>query len=126
MYTDLLIKIKNAQKAKKETVKTAYSGMDLAIAQILAENKFIESAEKKGRMPKRIIEIKLKYKDGGGIIEEIKFVSKPSRRIYAGYRDLKKVRQGYGLGVISTPQGIMSFKDARKAKVGGVILFEIW
>lgn len=127
MYTDLLTKIKNAQKARKENLKVIYSSMDFAVAQILAANKFIESAEKKGRMPKRIIEMRLKYNDKGlGMIEEIKFVSKASRRLYSGYRNLKKVRQGYGVGIVSTPRGIMTYDEARRAKVGGEILFEIW
>lgn len=127
MYTDLLTKIKNAQKAKKESIKTTYSSPDLAIAQLLANLKFIEAVEKRGRLPKRILEVTLKYdKDGRGAIEVIKFVSKPSRRLYAGYKELRKVRQGYGAGVISTPKGIMTYDGARKAKVGGERLFEIW
>ena len=126
MYTDLLIKIKNAQQAKKESIKTAYSKMDLVIAEILAANKYIKSVEKKGRMPKRAIEIKLRYVDGQGTISGLKFISKPSRRIYVGYKTLRPVRQGYGLGVISTPNGIMTTRNAKKAKVGGQLLFEIW
>lgn len=125
MYTDLLIKIKNAQNADKEYFKTVYSKMDLAVAEILVANHYIESVEKKGRMPARVLEIKLN-KSGGRKINEVKFISKPSRRIYAGFKDLKSVRQGYGLGVISTSRGLMTTKDAKKLKIGGQLLFEIW
>ena len=126
MYTDLLIKIKNAQQAKKESLKTSYSKMDLAIAEILAANKYVEAVEKKGRLPKRAIEIKLKYENGEGAISGIKFISRPSRKIYTGYKDLRSVRQGYGLGVISTSRGLMTVKEAKKSRVGGQFLFEIW
>lgn len=122
MYIDLLIKIKNAQKAGHESLKTYYSKMDLAIAEILAVHKYIAGVEKKGRMPKRTLEIRL----GNNPIDDIKVVSRPSKKVYIGYKDLKTVRQGYGLGVISTSKGIMTTKEAKKHKVGGQLLFEIW
>jgi len=127
MYFDLLTKIKNAQAVKKESIKMPYSNMDMKIAEILAANKFVESVEKKGRLPKRIIEVKLKYEaDGHNGITDVKFLSTPSRRLYAGYRTFRPVRQGYGLSVVSTPKGIMTGAEARKEKVGGTLLFEVW
>lgn len=126
MYIDILIQIKNAQNAKKESVKVPFSNMDLAVLEVLEKNKFVESVAKKGRMPKRIIEVRLAYKDGQGAIHGIKFYSKPSRRLYSGYKSIKLVRQGFGLAVLSTPKGIMDGKEARKQKVGGQLLFEIW
>lgn len=126
MYIDLLTKIKNAQQARKETLKVYYSNMDMAIADILVKENYIESAAKKGRVPKRVIEIKLKYKDKEGAITGVRFLSKPSRRLYAGYNDLRLIKQGYGTALISTPKGIMTYKEARRQKLGGEILFEIW
>jgi len=126
MYIDLLTKIKNAQAAEKEGLKVNYSNMDFVIAELLAEHKFIEGVSKKGRMPKRIMEIKLKYNDKRGVIRGVRFISKPSREIYIGYKEIKPVRQGYGLSVISTSKGIMSGKKAKKIKLGGQLLFEIW
>ncbi|MCX6702847.1 MAG: 30S ribosomal protein S8 [Candidatus Wolfebacteria bacterium] len=126
MYTDFLIKIKNAQAVKKESIKVPFSKMTGAIAEILLRKNLLESVEKKGRAPKKILEIKLKYKDGVGAISGLKFVSKPSRKIYAGYEDLKPVRHNFGFSVISTPKGILSGAEARKEKVGGELLFEIW
>jgi small subunit ribosomal protein S8 len=126
MYHDLLTKIHNAQRAKKATVKVPFSNLDMAVAEILAAKGFVATATKKGRMPKRIIEIELKYVGEEGAISGIRFVSVPSRRIYAGYEDLRKVRQGYGTAIISTPAGLMTTGEARKKKVGGQLLFEIW
>lgn len=126
MYTDLLTKLKNAQAVKKESIKIPYSNMDFAVAELLAKHKFIEEAAKKGRMPKRVLELKLKYKNGQGAIQGVRFLSKPSRRLYAGYKEIKPVRQGYGLLALSTPKGILDGKTAKKEKVGGQLLFEIW
>jgi small subunit ribosomal protein S8 len=126
MYTDLLTKIKNAQAVKKESLKVPYSNADFAVSELLAKHKFIEEAAKKGRMPKRVLELKLKYQNGQGAIQGVRFLSKPSRRLYAGYKEIKPVRQGYGLLALSTPKGILDGKTAKKEKVGGQLLFEIW
>jgi len=125
-YIDLITRIKNAQAVKKESLKLPFSNMDLAVAEILARRGYVDDAQKKGRLPKRVIEIKLKYENGQGVISGVKIISRPSRRIYAGYQELRPVKQGYGLGVISTSQGIMTYSDAHKAKLGGQRLFEIW
>lgn len=126
MYHDLLIRIKNGQAVKKERVKAPYTKMDEAIANLLVKYNYLAAASKKGRNPKRILEIELKYENGKGVISGVKFISTPSRRLYAGYRGIKKVKQGYGLAVVSTPKGIMTGSEARKQKVGGELLFEIW
>jgi small subunit ribosomal protein S8 len=127
MYTDLLTRIRNAQAAKKKAVKVPFSRTDLEIAELLVVKKYLSSVEKKGRMPRRVLEIELRYNESGaGAISDVRFVSVPSRRIYAGYRELRLVRQGYGHAVLTTPKGIMTAQDARKQKVGGQILFEIW
>jgi len=126
MYTDLLTKLKNAQAVKKESIKMPYSNMDYAVAEVLVAKKFLDSAFKKGRMPKRVLDLKLKYKDGKGVIEGLKILSKPSRRLYIGYKEIKPVRQGYGLLMLSTPKGVMDGKSAKKQKLGGQLLFEIW
>jgi len=111
---------------KKEDVKTLYNNMDLVIAELLVKHKFIGDVAKKGRMPKRVLDIKLKYVDGKGAIQGVKFLSKPSRAMYTGYAEIRPIRQGYGLLVLSTPKGIMDGKQAKKAKLGGQLLFEIW
>ena len=126
MYTDLLIKVKNAQKARKEMVKSAYSNFDYAIAEILAKNNYVDSVSKKGRMPKRVMEIKLKYANNKGAINGLRILSTSSRRLYVGYEKLRPIKQGYGLVVLSTSKGLMTGQEARKSKLGGQLLFEIW
>lgn len=123
MYIDLLIRIKNAQAARRETLKVRYSKMDAAVAEILKARGFLKQVEVKGRAPKKIIEI---IPNPERPIQGIKLLSKPSRRLYGGYRELQRVKGGYGLLVLSTPKGIMPGDAAKKEKVGGQILFEIW
>ncbi len=126
MYTDVLTKIKNAQAAKLPNVKLFFSGMDFAILEILAARGYIAAVEKKGRNPKRVIDVTLKYVDGRGVIRGVRFVSVPSRRVARGYRELRPTLQGYGTSLVSTPKGIMTAEEAKKQKLGGMILFEIW
>ncbi len=126
MYTDFLTKIKNAQAARKEYVKISYSNLDFAIAELLVREGYLEAVAKKGRMPKRVIEVKLKYVDKQGAISGLRFLSRPSLKVFSGYRALRKVRQGYGVAVLTTPKGIMTGAEARKAQEGGQLLFEIW
>ncbi len=126
MYIDTLIRIKNAITRKKESLKIPYSKLNMDVLESLTARGYLESVTKKGRNPKRIIDIKLKYEGAKPKIEGFKFLSKPSRRIYLGYRDIKRSRQGFGNFFLSTPKGILSDVEARKEKVGGQILFEIW
>lgn len=123
MYIDLLIRIKNAQAAGRDYLKIPYSKMDKEIANILEKQGFLKKVEMKGRLPKKILKIYLNPKRP---IKGLKFLSRPSIGRYSGYRDLKPVKGGYGLLVLSTPKGIMSGSQARKEKVGGKLLFEIW
>ncbi|OGY60164.1 MAG: 30S ribosomal protein S8 [Candidatus Colwellbacteria bacterium RIFCSPLOWO2_01_FULL_48_10] len=126
MYLNTLTKINNALRRGHERVKVPYSGLDFSVVESLAKYGYVDSVSKKGKGAKRIIEIKLKYKDGEPAILGLKFFSRSSRRVYVGYRDMKKSRDGYGYYFFSTPKGIMTNIEARKSKVGGEMLFEIW
>lgn len=126
MYTDLLVKIKNAQAVKSDTVKATYSIMDKTILDILEKKNFIGNVQVMGRIPKKVFEIALKYNQGEGAIHGVNILSKPSRHLYVGYEDIRPVKQGFGLLVISTSKGIMDGESAKKAKLGGEVLFEIW
>ncbi|MEK9154919.1 MAG: 30S ribosomal protein S8 [Patescibacteria group bacterium] len=126
MYTDLLTQIKNSQMVKKERLKVPCSKINEAVLKILSTNHYISKFEKKGRGVAKILEIKLKYSNNEGAISGFKFLSKPSRRLYIGYKEIRPVKSGYGLVVISTPEGIMTGNEARKKKVGGEALFQIW
>jgi small subunit ribosomal protein S8 len=126
MHYDLLAKIKNAQRAEKESFITPFSKMDFAIARVLVEAGYLRDAQKKTMGRHQALEVKLKYRDKRPAVNDFRILSKPSRHYYVGYRELQSVKQGQGIGVLSTPQGIMSNRAARKEKVGGEYLFQIW
>ena len=126
MYIDLLTQIKNAQAVKKESLKVPYTKNDERILEILTSRKYIAGYDKKGRAPKRVLSIDLKYEDGVGAIEGVRFVSRPSIHIYKGCDEIRPVKNGRGLAIVSTPKGIMTGEQARKENVGGEIFFEIW
>jgi small subunit ribosomal protein S8 len=124
MYYRLLPEIKNALRAGKDKMTVPFSRMDLAVLEVLRDNGYVKSAEKEMVGKKNTITIRFGTKDQKDM--DFKVLSKPSRRFYSDYRNLHRVRQGYGLGVLSTPMGIMSVIDAKKKKVGGEYLFQIW
>ncbi len=126
----MLTQLKNAQARSQSEIVLPFSKIKLAIASILQEKGFIESVEKKKRKTKKsefdTLSIKLKYNNGVGAIDDIKLISKPSRKVYAGKGELKMVKSGYGISVVSTSKGVMSGENAKKAGLGGEVLFEIW
>lgn len=98
--------------------------MDFEVAQVLVKEKYIKTAKKKTFGKMSVIEIELHAVHVG--LQDFRLISTPGRRLYAGYRTLKPIRQGYGAAVLSTPKGILTAKEARKEKVGGEYLFQIW
>jgi small subunit ribosomal protein S8 len=127
---NMLVQIKNAQARSIEEIILPFSKMKFDIAMILKEKGFIGEVEKRKKKMKKaelnFIAIQLKYVDGVGAISEIKLVSKPSRRMYAAKNDLKPIMNGYGISVVSTSKGLMTGSDARKAGIGGEVIFEVW
>lgn len=127
---NMLAQIKNAQARRKEEVALPSSEILFSIAQILKDKGFVEGVEKKtrkaGRAELKSLNLRLKYIDGAGAISGIKLVSKPSRRIYAGKDDLRPVREGFGISIVSTSRGLMAGDDARRAGIGGEIICEVW
>ncbi|MFH0806412.1 MAG: 30S ribosomal protein S8 [Candidatus Brennerbacteria bacterium] len=123
MYINFLIQLKNAGRAGKKSAKLPYTVMDLKVAEVLARHGFLKNVEVKGRAPKKIIEVDFNVERP---IRDVRFKSTPSVARYAGYRRVKQVKQGHGLLVMTTPNGIRAGHEARKEKVGGKLLFEIW
>jgi small subunit ribosomal protein S8 len=123
MYIDFLIKIKNAERAGKKNVRIAFSKMDYAVGEELVRYGFLKRIEIKGRAPKKTIEVLLNSEKP---VSDVKFLSRPSLKCYGKYEDFKPVKSGHGLLVVSTSKGIMSGVRAKKEKVGGQLLFEIW
>jgi len=126
MYYDLLAQLKNATRARKEQITVPFSKMDYAVLKVLADAGYVRAPEKEVVGKKSFITVRLIYKNKIGAIDDFKLVSKPSRHFYADYRSLRNVKQGYGVAVLSTSRGIMTNRQARKGKVGGEYLFEIW
>ena len=120
---DMLTRIRNANAAKHDSVKIPASNMKKAIAQILVDEGYIKgfTVEEDGKQG--IMEVQLKYGPGKTqVITGLKRVSKPGLRIYTNCEDMPKVMKGLGIAILSTPKGIMTDKDARKANVGGEVL----
>ncbi len=126
--SDFLIRIKNAGYAGKETVLLPFSKMKLAIAETLAAKGYLGKVSIKGKTPaSKYLSVGLVYENGGRPkVNNVKRISKPSRRTYEKAKKIKSYRMGYGLAILSTTQGIMADTDARKANVGGELLFTIW
>lgn len=124
--SDLFIRIKNSYRAKKPTVVVPFSEFKAEIARVLAARGYIGAVEKKGRKVRKFLELELKYREGAPALADVRLISKPSRRIYIKKEEIRPVRQGHGLLIVSTSRGVMSGEDARKASVGGVAIAEVW
>lgn len=121
---DLLTRIRNAQSAGKPTVGMGASKLKLAILKVLKEEGYIGDYTVEAGV-KSTLSIQLKYHDGRPVIDRIERISRPGLRIYRGKDELPKVLGGLGVAVVSTPQGIMSDKQARAAGTGGEVLFVV-
>jgi small subunit ribosomal protein S8 len=123
---DMLTIIRNALAVSKESVELPFSKLKFEVVKVLEKEGFVEKIEKKGRGVNKVIEIKLKYEDKKPTISNLKRVSKQGQRIYLGVKDLKPVRSGFGILIISTSKGLMTAKEAKKKKLGGEVLCEVW
>lgn len=131
VISDMLVKIKNAQMVGKPEVYIPFSKLKFEIGKVLEREKFVEKVEKvkrkirKGRSsPKSFIKIFLKPKEKG--ILGIKRISKPSQRVYRGWRELKLPKVGRGILILTTSKGVLSHKEARRLKVGGEVICHVW
>ena len=125
---DMLTRIRNACGSKHRRVDMPLSNMKLEIARILKENNFIQDYKTletdEGR---RILRVILRYAQGGQpVIRELQRVSTPGLRKYVGATEIPRVRNGLGMAILSTSQGIMSDRQARQARTGGEILALVW
>ncbi len=118
--------MKNASLAKNETVSFSHSKLKSAILDCLKKEGYISDFSKKIKKGGNVLEVKLIYLDGKAKITDVERISKLSRRVYLGMKDIHSVRNGTGTLVLSTPKGILSGKEARKEQVGGEALFKIW
>lgn len=141
---DLLTRIRNANRIESPAVDIPSTKVKVTIAQVLKDEGFILDyqigkmapgsdgrnafqTEVEGNDPKKILRIYLKYgPDGERVIRRIQRASKPGRRLYCSYKDLKPVLQGMGISVVSTSRGVMSDRKARAERLGGELLCYVW
>lgn len=123
---DLLTRIRNAQMAKLQVVSCPSSKLKLAICEVLQDEGYIGSFSVVADGPKSQLTIDLKYYQGKPVIEEIIRVSKPGLRQYKGKGDMPRNRQGLGIVIVSTNQGVMTEKKARAAGIGGEVLCSVF
>ena len=124
---DMLARIKNAQRAKKSDVVSPASRLRENVLEVLKREGYIAGYEKTNVRPGiGELRIQLKYYEGSAVITEIYRVSTPGRRVYSSVKDLPRVYNGLGISIISTPMGVMSDNEARKANVGGEVLCQVF
>ncbi|MBI2625900.1 30S ribosomal protein S8 [Candidatus Parcubacteria bacterium] len=125
---DMLTRLKNASRARKDTAVIPHSKEKLAILQILQGAGYVGEITRRGKRVKKRLEVELKYDEGGvPRIEAARRVSRPGQRVYARARTLRSSRRHRrGIAVLSTPQGIQTDEQARKANVGGEVLCEVF
>ncbi|MDH3335025.1 MAG: 30S ribosomal protein S8 [Rhodospirillaceae bacterium] len=124
---DMLTRIRNGQMARKSAITAPASKLRMNVLDVLKREGYIrnfEDYEVSGGI--REIKIELKYHEGEPVIQKIARVSKPGRRVYSKIKDLSNVYNGLGISIISTPQGVMSDAEARKANVGGEVLCQVF
>lgn len=125
---DYLTRVRNAQLRKQEFVTIPSTKVLVAISEILKKSNMIEDYEvsNEENLPQQSLNIKLKYLGLEPAMRSMKRISKPGLRKYVNYKEIPKVLNGKGIAIISTPQGVLSGDDAKKSKVGGEYLCEIW
>lgn len=126
--SEMLTSIRNAQAVGKKTVTVGFSKMKYALAEILKKEGFLHAIHQTGRtVSDKKIEIELLYDEKNNpAISAIKRISKSSQRIYTKSSRIRRIRQGFGIAILSTSKGLMTNKEARKQKLGGEIICEVY
>ena len=119
---DLLTRIRNGQRARLASVSSPNSNLRRSVLEVLKREGFIRGFETSDRD----IRIELKYTEGQPAIRTIQRVSTPGRRVYSNVKDLRRVQNGLGITIVSTPHGVMTDHDARRENVGGELLCEVF
>ncbi len=124
---DMLTRIRNAQVAGLEKIEMPSSNMLLALGNLLKEEGYVQAVKPFNQKGHKQLRLTLRYDDEGApVIREIKRISKPGRRVYAGADELPRVKSGFGMAIVSTSKGVMSDRKAREARIGGEILCTVF
>ena len=120
--SDMLTRIRNAQRANKVSVSMPSSKLKMAIAKVLKDEGYVEEFAVRNEDSKPVLDVQLKYYAGRPVIERIDRVSRPGLRVYKGSNDIPKVMNGLGVAIVSTSTGVMTDRKARAAGIGGELL----
>jgi small subunit ribosomal protein S8 len=123
---DLLTRIRNGQRAKKDSVLSPASKLRIRVLDVLQREGYIRGYSEEEMGPAKGVRIELKYFEGQPAIKHVARVSKPGRRIYSGSSELPRVMNGLGITIVSTPKGVLSDAEAREQNVGGEVLAEVF
>lgn len=123
--SDMLTRIRNANRALLPAVAMPHSRLKESIAHILKREGYITDFAVEGKLP-RTMKLKLKYQGKKSVIEGLRRISTPGLRRYVGATDIPRVRGGLGVAVISTSEGVMTGNQARKKNIGGEVLCHVW
>ena len=123
---DLLTRILNGQRAKKDSVLSPASKLRVRVLDVLQREGYIRGYSEEQMGPAAGLRIELKYFEGQPAIKHVARVSKPGRRVYSGSQELPRVRNGLGITIVSTPRGVLSDSEAREQNVGGEVLAEVF
>ncbi|MFN3619530.1 30S ribosomal protein S8 [Sphingorhabdus sp.] len=123
---DMLTRIRNGQRAKKDSVISPASGLRTRVLDVLQREGYIRGYSEEAIGAHKGIRIELKYFEGAPAIQHVARVSKPGRRVYSGSQELPVIRNGLGITIVSTPKGVLSDAEARAQNVGGEILAEVF
>jgi len=127
IIADSLTRIRNAAQRRLDTTTLLHSKTIEATVSILVEKNYLESFNVKEDGNKKFIDVTLKYDDNGhSVINEIKKISKPGRRVHKGKEDIKSFKNGYGTFVVSTSQGVLANDEAFKRGIGGEVICSVW
>ena len=123
--SDLLTRLRNANRALRPEVELAHSKLKESVAQILKREGYLADCQVEGKTPRRL-KLKLKFQGRKGVIVGLRRISKPGLRRYVGATEIPRVLGGLGTAIVSTPRGVMSGSEARKQNVGGELLCYVW
>ena len=119
---NMLVAVKNAYLAKKKEVIVPHSKFKFSVAKVLEKERFVSKVDHSGSK----IKIVLLYENQAPKIKKIKKISKPGLRIYLKSKNIKKIKGGKGIAIISTPQGVMTDNEAKIKKLGGEVICQVW
>lgn len=124
---DMLTRIRNGQRARKDSVLTPASKLRARVLDVLQREGYIRGySDQADTGPQASLRIDLKYFEGQPAIQHVARVSKPGRRVYSGASELPRVRNGLGIVIVSTPKGVLSDAEAREQNVGGEVLCQVF